>query len=140
MAHRHSRIPDSLDVRHDCQMDVAPVYQTVSNATKDQWDTSDNDSLTATADENDPYMNDFYQQLVSSEDENYFVSDNGSVTDIDGSCRKVNIVLFRTKGPWRTSMWTGWTMWIMMIRMSGPLRILVIAAQMLIWRTIVFLI
>ena len=42
-------------------MDVAPVYQTVSYATKDQWDTSDNDSLTATADENDPDMNDFYQ-------------------------------------------------------------------------------
>ena len=85
MVHRHSRISDSLDVRQDCQMDVAPVYQTVSNATKDQWDTSDNDSLTATADENDPYMNDFYQQLVSSEDENYFDSDNGFVTDIDGS-------------------------------------------------------
>ena len=30
-------------------------------------------------------MNDFYQQLVSSEDENYFDSDNGSVTDIDCS-------------------------------------------------------
>ena len=40
MVHRHSRIPDSLDVRQDCQMDVAPVYQTVSNATKDQCDTS----------------------------------------------------------------------------------------------------
>ena len=25
MVHRHSRIPDSLDVRQDCQMDVAPV-------------------------------------------------------------------------------------------------------------------
>ena len=85
MVHRHRRIPDSLDVRQDCQMDVAPVCQTVSNATKDQWDTSDDDSLTATTDENDPYMNDFYQQLVSSEDENYFDSDNGSVTDIDGS-------------------------------------------------------
>ena len=44
-----------------------------------------NDSLTATTDENDPHMNDFYQQLVSSEDENYFDSDNGSVTDLDGS-------------------------------------------------------
>ena len=30
-------------------------------------------------------MNDFYQQLVSSEDENYFDSDNSSITDIDGS-------------------------------------------------------
>ena len=66
MVHHHSRIPDSLDVRHDCQMDVAPVYQTVSYAMKDEWDTSDNDSLTATADENDP----FYQPVVSSEDEN----------------------------------------------------------------------
>ena len=35
MVHRHSRIPDSLDVWQDCQMDVATVYQTVSNATKD---------------------------------------------------------------------------------------------------------
>ena len=66
-------------------MNVAPVYQTVSYATRDQWDTSDNDSLTATADENDPDMNDLYQRMVSSEDENYFDSDNGSVTDIDRS-------------------------------------------------------
>ena len=85
MVHRHIRIPDSLDVRQDCQMDVAPAYQTVSYATKDHWDTSDNDSLTATADENYPDMNNFYQRLVSEEDENYFDSDNGSVTDIDGS-------------------------------------------------------
>ena len=35
MVHRHSRIPDSLDVQQDCQMDVAPVYQTVSHATRD---------------------------------------------------------------------------------------------------------
>ena len=52
MVHRHSRFPKSSDVRHDCQMDVAPVYQTVSYATKDECNTSDNDSLTMTADEN----------------------------------------------------------------------------------------
>ena len=40
MVHRHSRIPDSLDVQQDCQTDVAPVYQTVSYATRDEWDTS----------------------------------------------------------------------------------------------------
>ena len=45
MVHRHSRIPDSLDVQQESQMDVAPVYQTVSNATRDEWNTSDNDSL-----------------------------------------------------------------------------------------------
>ena len=74
-----------MDVRHDCQMDVAPVYQTVSYATKNEWDTSDNDSLTATVDEDDPDMNDFYKRVVSSEDENYYDSDNGSDTDFDGS-------------------------------------------------------
>ena len=36
-------------------------------------------------DENDPDMNDFYQRVVSSDDEHYFDSDNGSATDIDGS-------------------------------------------------------
>ena len=103
MVHRHSWFPESLDVRQDCQMDVAPIYQTVSFATKDEWNTSENDSLTMTADEvdewstsdsdsltmtadeNDPDMNDFYQRVVSSDDENYEDSDNGSVTDCDGS-------------------------------------------------------
>ena len=66
-------------------MDVAPVYQTVAYATKDEWNMSDNDSLTMTADENDLDMNDFYQQVVSSDDENYLDSDNGSITDFDGS-------------------------------------------------------
>ena len=70
MVHRHNRFPKNSDVRHDCPMDVAPVYQTVSYATKDEWNTSDNDSLTMTADENDPDMNDFYQRVVSSDDEN----------------------------------------------------------------------
>ena len=38
-----------------------------------------------TADENDPDMNDFYQRVVSPDDENYLDSDNGSGTDLDGS-------------------------------------------------------
>ena len=38
-----------------------------------------------TTDENDPDMNDFYQRVVSSDYENYLDSDNGSVTDFDGS-------------------------------------------------------
>ena len=38
-------VEESLDVRQDCQMDVAPVYQTVSYATKDEWDSSDYYSL-----------------------------------------------------------------------------------------------
>ena len=85
MVHRHSRILDSFGVQQDCQIDVAPVYQTVSYTTKDEWDTSDNDSLTATADEDDPNMDDFYQRVLSLDDENYFDSDDGSITDFDSS-------------------------------------------------------
>ena len=61
MVHRHNRFPENSDVRQDCQMDVAPVHRTVSYATKDEWNTSDSNSLTVTADENDPDMNDFCQ-------------------------------------------------------------------------------
>ena len=57
MVHRHRRDPDSLDVLQDCQTDVAPVYQTVSCVTRDEWD---NDSLTEAADADDPNMDDFY--------------------------------------------------------------------------------
>ena len=78
MVHRHSRNPDSLDVQQDCQMDVAPVYQTC--ATRDEWD---NDSLTEAADADDPNMDDFYQRVVSWDDEDLFESDDGSVTDLD---------------------------------------------------------
>ena len=80
MVHRHHRDPDSLDVLQDCQTDVAPVYQTVSCVTWDEWD---NDSLTEAADADDPNMDDFYQRVVSSDDEDLFESDDGSVTDID---------------------------------------------------------
>ena len=46
---------------------------------------SDSDSLTMTAGENDPDMNDFCQRVVSSDNKNCLNSDNGSVTDLDGS-------------------------------------------------------
>ena len=61
------------------------LYIRLSYATTDEWNTSDNDSLTMTADENDPDMNYFYKRVVSSDDENYLDSDNGSITDFDGS-------------------------------------------------------
>ena len=70
MVHRHSRIPESLDVRQDCQMDVAPVYQTVSYATKDEWNTSDSDSLTRTADETDEWNTSDDDSLTMTADEN----------------------------------------------------------------------
>ena len=98
MVHRHSRLQESSDVRQDCQMDVAPVYQIVSFATKDEWNTSDNDSLTMTEDENDPDMNDFYQRAVSSADDDYLDSDNGSITDHDGSMSEGAYCVVSDKG------------------------------------------
>ena len=84
VVHRHGRIQESLDIRQDCQMNVTPVCQTVSYAMKDEWNVSDSDSLTMTADGNDPDMNDFCQRVVSSDNKNCLNSDNGSATDLDG--------------------------------------------------------
>ena len=83
MVHRHSRDLDSLDVQQDCQTDVAPVCQTVSYVTWDEWDTIDDDSLAEATDADGPNMDEFYQQVVSSDDEDFVISDNGSVADLD---------------------------------------------------------
>ena len=83
MGHRHSRDPDSSDVQQDCQMDVAPVCQTVSCVTRDEWDMCDDDSLAEAADVDGPDMDEFYQRVVSSDDEDFVDSDDGSVTDLD---------------------------------------------------------
>ena len=61
MVHHHSRDPDSSDVQQDCQMDVAPVCQTVSCVTWDEWDTFDDDSLAEATDADSPNMDEFYQ-------------------------------------------------------------------------------
>ena len=92
MVHHHNWIPDWLDALQDCQTAVAPVCQTVSYATQDEWDTSDNDSLTAAADADDPNMDDFYQRVVLSDDGDFLDSDDGSVTDIYS--RRESIGLF----------------------------------------------
>ena len=119
-------------------MDVAPVYQTVSFATKDEWNTSDNDSLTMTADEND-----FYQRVVSSDDENYLDSDNGSVTDLDGSTLEGAYCVVSDDGSAEDLNmdmldavdYGGSVIWIL-----GPLRMLVAAVQKWMWRMILILI
>ena len=59
------------------------LYVRLSYAKQDEWNTSDNDSLTAAADEDDPNMDDFYQRVVLSDDRVFFYSDDGSVTDLD---------------------------------------------------------
>ena len=83
MVHRHSPDPDSLDVQQDCQTDVAPVCHTVSYVTQDEWDSIDDDSLAEAADADGPNMGEFYQRVVSSDDEDFVISDNGSIVNLD---------------------------------------------------------
>ena len=81
MVHRQSRIPDSSDAQQDGQMDVAPVCQTMSCVTRNEWDVFDDDSLTEAADVDGP--DDFYQRVVSSDEEDFVNSDDGSITDLN---------------------------------------------------------
>ena len=83
MVHHHSRDPDSSDVQQDCQMDVAPVCQTVSCVMRDEWDTFDDDSLADAADADGPNMDEFYQRVVSSDDEDFVDSDDVSITNLE---------------------------------------------------------
>ena len=83
MVHRHSPDPDSLDVQQDCQTVVSPVCQTVSYVTRDEWDSIDDDSLAEATDADGPNRDEFYQRVVSSDDKDFVISDNGSVADLD---------------------------------------------------------
>ena len=70
-------MPDSPDVQQDGQTDVAPVCQTVSCVTRNEWDVFDDDSLAEAADTDGPNMDEFCQRVVSSDDEDFVDSDDG---------------------------------------------------------------
>ena len=57
--------------------------QTVSYVMRDEWDTFDDDSLAEATDADSPTMDEFYQRVVSSDDEDFVDSDDGSVADLD---------------------------------------------------------
>ena len=50
----------------------------------------DDDSLTEAGDAEGPNMDDFYQRVVSSDEEDFVNSDDGSITDLNsiGTCRR----------------------------------------------------
>ena len=83
MVHRRIRIPDGSDAQRDDQTDMVPVCQTVSCVKRNGWDVFDDDSLTEAADVDGPNMDDFYQRVVSSDEEDFVVSDVGSITDFN---------------------------------------------------------
>ena len=59
------------------------LLYTVSYVTWDEWDTIDDDSLVEASDADGPNMDEFYQRVVSSDNEDFVDSDDGSVADLD---------------------------------------------------------
>ena len=83
MVHHHFRALDSSDVRQNWQTDMTPVCRTMTCDMQDEWDMLDDDSLTEAVPADGPNMNKFYQRVVSSDEEDFVDSDDGSVTDLD---------------------------------------------------------
>ena len=83
MVHRHHRAPDSSDIRQNWQTDMTPVCRTRPCDTRDEWDMLDDDSLMEAVIADGQNMNEFYQWVVSPDDEDLFETDDGSATDFD---------------------------------------------------------
>ena len=71
MVHHRNQIPDSSDAQQDGQTDVAPLCQTVLCVTRNEWDVFYDDSLTEAANADGLNMDDFYQRVVSSDEEDF---------------------------------------------------------------------
>ena len=86
MVHRRSRIRDSSEAQQGDHTDILymiPVCQMVSCVTRNGWDVFEDDSLTEAAVVDSPNMDDYYHQVVSSDEEDFIVSDVGSITDFN---------------------------------------------------------
>ena len=82
MVHRHRRAPDSSDIQQNWQTDMTPVCRTMPCDTRDEWDMLDDDSLLEAVAADGQNMNEFYQRVVSSDEEDFVDSDDGSVADL----------------------------------------------------------
>ena len=83
MVHDRRRDPYSSDIRQDRLTGLIPVCQTLSCDTRDEWDTMDVDSLTEAFTEDVQDTDDFYQRIVSSDEEDFGDPDDGSVADLE---------------------------------------------------------
>ena len=81
MGHSQSRLRDGSEPQQDDHTDTVPVCRMVSCVTRNGWDVFDEDSLTEAAVVDSPNMDDYYHQVVSSDEEDCIVSDIGSSTD-----------------------------------------------------------
>ena len=83
MVHRRSRIPDGSEAQQDDHTDMVPVCQTVSCVTRNGWNVFNDESLTEAAIVDGPNMDDYYHRVVSSDEEDFVVSNVGSITDFN---------------------------------------------------------
>ena len=84
MVHHRCRGPYGSDIREDRPTGLTHVCQTLSCDTRDELDTVDVDSLTEAFAEDVQDTDDFYQRIVSSDEEDFGDPDNGSIADNDG--------------------------------------------------------
>ena len=78
----HRRSLDGSGTQRDDQADMVPVCQMVSCVTRNGWDAFNDASWTETADVDGPRINDSYQWTVSSDEEDFVISDVGSIADV----------------------------------------------------------
>ena len=83
MIYRRSRIRDGAEAQQGDHTDMVPVREMVSCVTRNRWDVFEDDSLTEAAVVDGPNMDDYYHRVVSSNEEDFHVSDVGSITDLN---------------------------------------------------------
>ena len=83
MIHRWSRILDGSEAQQGDHTDMVPVCQMVSCVTRNRWDVFEDDSLTEATIVDSPNMDDYYHRVVSSDEEDFHVSDVASITDFN---------------------------------------------------------
>ena len=75
MVHRRSQISDGSETQRNDQVDMVPVCQMVSCVTRNGWDAFDDVSWTEAAVVDGPNIDNLYQWALSSDEEDFVVSD-----------------------------------------------------------------
>ena len=84
MVHDRRRGPYGSDIRQDRQTGLTHVCQTLLCDTRDELDTMDVNSLTEAFKEDVQDTDDFYQRIVSLDEEDFGDPDDGSIADNEG--------------------------------------------------------
>ena len=83
MVHNRRRGLYGSDIRQDRQTGLIPVCQTLLGDTQEEFDSMDVDSLMEAFTEGVQDTDDFYQRIISSDEEDFGETDDGSVEDLE---------------------------------------------------------